>query len=392
MCSMMKQGGKSVIRGWLAAALCVVLAACAGPQQVVRTEPAVLQHIGWSAVVDDVDLLAVSENMQNFLDRYVMPYDSLQMRLYLLGLAVNDSAVLDFHYNPMQTLTASEAFEKRTGNCIAFAAMFVAMARASGLEAWFQEVAMRPEWSSHEDTLLVAKHINIVVEGPHRSYVIDVSGAKIRPDSQRRTLSDEEALALYYNNLGAEALLRDDLPTAFAYLEKAIEVAPRVPDSWSNLGVVYARKGQFTDAELAYRTALQIDRNEYAALGNLYDLYMEQKKESEALEMEKKVEQHRRRNPYYLLMLGEEALALGELDEAMDLLRRAIRIKENEHLLHFAMARVLHVAGRPDEAQASLEQARELAPVNSLVDYQRPLDELVKIAAQNRFGRTSASQ
>ena len=58
------------------------------------------------------------------------------------------------------TLTASEAFHTRRGNCLTFSNMFVAMARYAGLNAWYREVEIDPEWNSREDTLLVSLHVN----------------------------------------------------------------------------------------------------------------------------------------------------------------------------------------------------------------------------------------
>jgi tetratricopeptide (TPR) repeat protein len=366
------------IRIVLVGVLALLLSGCVFQPIKLPTPPPLL-HSGTDILIPDVDVLEVSPAMQRFLDRYVMKYKNRQSRLYLLTLAVNNSAVLNFDYDMERTLTAAEAFDLRAGNCIAFANMYIALARRAGLDAWFQEVSMRPEWSSHNDTLLVAKHINIVVEGPHRGYVIDVTGTKIRLDARRRVIPDHEGNALYFNNLGAEALLENDLATAYAYLVKAIETAPKMPDAWINLGVVYNRNGQFEDAELAYKTALQNDSMENAAMANLYDLYVEQGDLVAASELESKVERYRRHNPYYLLLLSEEAVEQGYYDESFRLLSRAIEEKENEHLFHFAMARTQFLSGETQAAQESMNRARELAPREERENYNRPMHELVEL-------------
>ncbi len=366
--------------------MALVLSSCT-MQRLDPPAPPPLLHAGPPVQVADVDVLEVSPAMERFLERYVMKYENRQTRLYLLGLAVNDPAILDFEYTQTQTLTAAEAFERRAGNCIAFANMYVALARHAGLDAWFQEVAMRPDWSSQDDTLLVAKHINIVVEGPHRGYVIDVTGANIRLDSRRRIIPDHESRALYYNNLGAEALLSGDLPLAHAHLVKAVEIAPDLPDAWTNLGVVYKRNGQVEDAELAYRLAMRIDPREHAALGNLYDLYIENENLAAAAELEAEVERYRRHNPYYLLLLSEEAVLEGRYEEALRLLHRAIEEKDSEHLFHFALARALFLSGDGAGALASLDRARELAPPEDPDQYDRPLAELVEASLRESSER-----
>ena len=80
------------------------------------------------------------------------------------GLRRADPILLDFDYEPSLTLTAADTFNHRTGNCLSFTAMFIAMAREAGLKAWFQEVKLPPEWSSVNDTFLVSMHVNAVVQ------------------------------------------------------------------------------------------------------------------------------------------------------------------------------------------------------------------------------------
>ena len=158
---------------WLVlAGIAVMLLGCATSQHFV--EPPVLQHHGPVVEVDDVDVLAVSPEMEAFLERYVLTYKDSDMRLNLLVKAITESGVLGFQYQDDRTLTAVEAFESRSGNCIGFANLLIAMARQAGLEAGYQEVSLKPEWSADGDTLLVAKHINVVVKSTNRTFVVFV--------------------------------------------------------------------------------------------------------------------------------------------------------------------------------------------------------------------------
>lgn len=357
-----------LITALLAACSAAPLRSAAPPQLISHHEP---------AAVADVDVLALTPPMREFLERYVLPYDSARVRLSLLMLAVTDKGVLGFHYNPTQTFTAAEAFRRRSGNCVAFANLFVALARAAGLDARYQEVFLEPEWSSREETLLVSKHINVAVEAGSFAYMVDVSSEKISMDSRRRPVSDAQAKAMYFNNLGAEALVRNELSKAYAHFLRAVQTASSVPDTWSNLGVLLARNGQLQDAEQVYLEALRINKNELAAMGNLHDLYAQQGRQREAALLEYRVERYRRENPYYLLQLAEEAMLEGQPATAGRLLRRAISLKKDEHLLYYAKARADYLQGELGEAEQSLARARELAPPDVRVAYQRPLAELV---------------
>ena len=355
----------------------LLLSACASIQHE-RLIPPPLQSDSPAVQVNDVDVLAVSPAMDEFLERYILIYSNKQTRLELLTSAVTSTGMLGFQYDDAYTLSASETFEMRVGNCIGFSNMMVALARRAGLDAYYQEVFRRPEWSDFEDdTVLLVKHINVVVETKRATWVVDVSGIRIHPTSRRRIIDDAYAKALYLNNIAVKSLLVNDLPTAHAYMIKAVEASTKATDPWVNLGVIYGRNDQLDDAILAFNQALQIDSNEHSAMSNLYEVYVEQENFESAMELESKVERYRRSNPYYLLKLSDEALEQEHFEESISLLQNAIRRKRDDHKLHFALAKTQYLSGELADAENSMVRVRELAPEDMMVFYDRPLDELV---------------
>lgn len=358
----------------------LMLGACA-PLQPGSVTPPPLKNAGPAVQIDDVDVLEVTPAMEEFLDRYVLKYENAQSRLELLTMAVTRSGVLGFEYDETRTMTASEAFSSRRGNCVAFANLMVALARRADLKASYQEVFLSPEWSDFEDdTVLLYKHVNVVVETPHSAWLVDVSGVKIRQSDRRRLVEDSYAKALYLNNIAVEALLENDLQRAFAYVNKAIETNRNVIDPWVNLGVIYGRNEQLDDAAFALKQALRIDAGDQSAMSNLYEVYVEQGDLQAAADLEARVERYRRKNPYYLLRLSDEALAQEQYAESISLLQKAIKKKEDDHKLYFALAKTQYLSGELSEAQNSLLRAKELAPEDMIAYYERPIDELVSEA------------
>ncbi len=339
--------------------------------------PPPLLHEEAQVYINDVDVLEVSPEMDAFLEKYILPYNNSQTRLHLLSTAINSSGVLGFDYDPGQTYTAAEAFEKRSGNCIAFANMMVALARRAGLRASYQEIIRNPTWTSVNDTVLLVKHVNVVIESNKYTYVMDASDLEISQRAQRRVVSDHYAKALYLNNLGAEALFSNDLPLAYAYQSTAIQTDPQVTDSWVNMSVVLARNDQMQDAVTVLNKALEIDSDEYSAMNNLYEVYVEQGNLAAAGELKARVDRYRKNNPYFLLQLSYEALESNQYEQSVDLLNRAIRKKDNDHLLHYALAKSLYLSGEEAAALDSMRRARELAPQDKLAYYERPLSELI---------------
>ena len=343
--------------------------------QTDRITPPPLLNAGPAVQVEDIDVLAVSPEMDRFLERYILKYEDSRTRLELLIRSVMIDGNLGFEYDESRTMTAAETFKARSGNCVAFSNMIIALARRAGLEAEFQEVFIRPVWSDHlDDTVLLIKHVNVIVKSRRFSWAVDVSGVEIDPTDRRRIVDDSYAKALYLNNIAVGALLENDLPTAYAYMRNAIDSNSEVVDSWVNLGVIYGRNNQLDDAALAFQQALRIEPGDYSALSNLYEVYLEQQKFALATELQPKVERYRRNNPYYLLRLSDEALELEQYQESIKLLQKAITKKEDDHKLYFALAKTQYLSGEMTAAEKSLLRARELAPD---AYYERPLAELV---------------
>lgn len=354
----------------------VLLSGCATQRSVSEPLPP-LTNQPEAVVIPAKDVLQLTPEMEVFLERYVLPYQNLQTRLDMLTIAITSGAILDFQYNETQTLTASQAFAARSGNCIGFANMMVALARRAGLGARFQEVRRMSEWSSRADTLLLVKHINVVVSGPNFSYVVDVSGLSFDNGEPRRLVTDSYAKALFHNNIGAEALLRDELGSAWSNLAAAARLRSGATDPWINLGVLYKRNGQPQAAEIAYRSALKINSRDYSAMNNLYELYLTEENLPAAAKLSGKVDRYRRKNPYYLMKLSELALLEGDYLYAVELMQKAIRKKDDDALLHFAMVKAQFLSGDLMAAENSLMLARDMAPESEAAFYDRPLSVLV---------------
>jgi Flp pilus assembly protein TadD len=338
----------------------LLLGACANT--TVRTSRLPPLHDQPSFHVADLDVHAVSPEMEAFLHRYVSTANRLESRVWNLVWATTDRGVLPFKYTPNLTQTSVETFSSKAGNCLAFSNMLVAMARSQGLQAWYQEVEIPPNWSSTNNTVLVNMHINVLVRGGNDEWVVDISGDNVNSPRKIRRISDKDALAQHYNNLGAEALIDEDLARAYGYYAKAIETAPNLPFVWSNLGVVYSRNGQNEDARQAYLKALNIDPGHAVAASNLFLIYERQGDVDAARKLQARVDRHRRKNPYYLYQLSSQAAEQGQYEESTAMLQKAIKINETEYRFHYELARLQALGGDLEAAQLSLDRATELSP------------------------------
>jgi len=344
----------------------VIISACA--VQTQRTATILPLENQPHLEIENVDFLGVSASMKRFIRNYAPEDMPSGKRAWNLAYATLNPMLLNFDYDSSLTLTAADTFDRRAGNCLGFSSMFIAMAREAGLRAWFQEVKVPPDWTNVNDTLLVSMHVNAVVEDARSEYVVDVTGAKRTEWVRTRKLSDAEAEAQYYNNHGADALVTNDLARAFAYLVKAIRIAPDTSYIWSNLGVVYSRNGQLEDAKHAYSAALEINPAETVALNNLHRIYVEEGDLVRAEKVASRVERHRRKNPYYLHHLAARAAEEQRYEAAIKLLNRAIKMNSTVYQFHYALARSLFLSGDNQAAQRSLDRAIQLAPPDGKLD------------------------
>lgn len=327
--------------------------------------------------IEIADLEAVSEEMQDFLAGYLPRTMNMGKKAWTLAYLGADPHVLEFKYDPSLTLPPAETFRRRTGNCLSFSLMLVAMAKHVGVPARFEEAILEPEYRSVNDTFVNSRHITVLLGHGQHSYLVDVSGEVFRDNARTQQIRDRAAAAQYYNNLGVEALLENDLPLAWAHFRQALSTDPGQAFLWSNLGVVYNRNGQVNDAEWAYETALSVNRRESIAVNNLYVIYQQQGRQDEAARLEDRVQRHRMRNPYYLALLATEALQSQQYDDAIQLLRRSIRINDAEYRFHGALAQAQYLAGEYEEALSSLDTARALAPPAVAAEFETlPLNAL----------------
>ena len=265
------------------------------------------------------------------------------------------------------TRTASRTFHDRQGNCLSFTMLFVALARAAGLTVSYQTVEVPPSWS-YDGQVVIATHVNAAVRmGGGEETIVDFNVRPYQGTGRSRRVSDAYALALFYTNLGAEALLKTDYAASLALLREAANVDADIAGLWVNLGVLYARHGRFEHAEAAYLRALRADDETPSALANLALVYeaLGEHRLAERLVYER-VQDYRERNPYYHYTAAASAFERGQLADALASLRKAVRLKHDEHEFYALRGQVQTALGRSKDATKSFERARRYSEQEAL--------------------------
>lgn len=306
---------------------------------------------------------ALDDEMRAFVAAKIGAANEPRTKLQRLLAGMQESGLFELDYAMAETTTARTTFHERRGNCLSFTILFVALAREAGLDVRYRLVNMPPLWSSETDFVVLRRHVNTIARTAfHEDYVVDFNAIELGGRYDTREIGDDEVLALFYNNLGAEALIRGEHPASFQYFREAVLAAPTMAGSWTNLGALYSRRGMHERAEAAYLHALSLEPNERSALSNLAGLYSVMGEDELAAEYRERVRNYQLRNPYFHFAQAQEAVSRQEFAAAARALRNALRLKRDEPRFYLLQGQINLALGREEEAVASFHRGREYAP------------------------------
>lgn len=372
-------------RHWLSIALLMLITGCSNLPRTTLPPPqlAPLQLSEQSVTSEDVDflaptpdLLAMNEEMEAFVERYTGSVRSQHERLIQLHRAIKGAGVLNMQYDPHAERTAMEAFDDGTVNCLSYAHLMVAMAREAGLNAKYQWVDVRPNWSRLGERVAVRLHVNVVIKTRgNEQYMADIDPLQPRDITGTHVISDEDAAALYHSNIAMAALAEERLDSAWAHAVKALQLSPRMPHLWVNLGAVYRIAGQHEAAERNYFHALQLDPRDRSAMNNLMVLYELQDRDAERDHWQQKIAAYQASNPYFHAWKGDLAGESGEWGAAMEHYQRAVSLDPEDSVLLYSLGMIHFQLEEFDEASRLIALAIEHATLRSEINnYQIQLD------------------
>ncbi|WP_289152757.1 tetratricopeptide repeat protein [Porticoccus sp. W117] len=318
-------------------------------------------------VLPEEDILAVSDDMHDFLDNYVERHGNKAHRLRTLMNALHSNGLLNLEYTSNKTLTASDTFQQKAGNCLAFTNLFVALAREVGLKAIYQQVDVPPSWRRGGDFVVLNQHINVLVKNPHDpDYMVDFNLPDYSGNYDTEPVSDKTAFAQYYSNRAVEHLESGEYREAFTYLKKALLTDSRQAAIWINLGALYSRQGHYDYAEAAYLYALKADSRDRTAHNNLSKLYLSQGRIELSKAHAGKARYYRDANPYYYFWLARQAYTDQKYKQSLEHLSKAITKKDDEHLFYYLKGLNHYQLGDKQQAKRDFAKAEERSQLEYL--------------------------
>ena len=319
--------------------------------------------------LDRAEVFALTPAMQRFAETQLRRGGarSADPRRALLD-ALYSQRDLKLVYDAAFTRSAAEAFDARAGNCLSLVIMTAAFARHLDLPISFRQVIVDENYTRSAGMMLANGHVNLVLARlPPRALYFPPSvdddllvdflpGADLR--GQRSLALDERTIvAMYYNNLAAEALAAGRPALAYARARAAMLEDPRFAAAANTLAVVYLRDHHVAEAEAALRHALAIDVDNTAALSNLRLVLQRQGRMPEADAIAARLAALQPVAPFHHFDLGLKAMERGAWEEARAHFARELRRQPYQHEVHFWAAQASWRLGDPRRAAEHLELA-----------------------------------
>jgi Tfp pilus assembly protein PilF len=297
------------------------------------------------------------------LQRVLSPAGSEKLRTeQIVSFIFSD---LDLEYVLTPTKDANETYVTRSGNCLSFVNLFVGIARHQRLNPFYVEVEDYQRWNYSEGVVISRGHIvaGINVDGELSTFDF----LPYRPKGYRDfdPIDDLTAMSHFYNNLGAEALLDQDIEAAKENLQIAYALAPDFEKAINNLSVVYLRSGETQEALDLLERGLELHPASVPLLSNQARALQELGQLDRATEIFDQIEAVNQSNPYFYIYRGELALSQGDTQTALTYMRRALRTDSEVPEVHLGLVKVFLAVGDMQRARHHLQRALRLDATNA---------------------------
>ncbi|WP_285164324.1 tetratricopeptide repeat protein [Shewanella goraebulensis] len=270
------------------------------------------------------------------------------------------------HYTRMASVTAQE----RAGNCMSLVVLSTAIADVLDVPVKYQDIDVEPIWDRRGGFYLVNGHVNMKLLHRDQANTFSMRGSEILVDflpersvrAYRVKQINKQTLAgMYFNNVAAEALVKNQYDLAYALAKRAIELDPYYVNSINTLAVIYRHKGMDELAEKAYRHVLQLESKNITTLYNLAIILGEQDRLEEWQQVHKVLELARINNPFYYFDMAQQAYFEKQYQEALVWYKRAVDRADYRHEFYFGLSRAYWATGDERRAKKNMEKALDLS-------------------------------
>ena len=362
-------GGRAVASG-LAVAAALLAAGCASAPRYAFSPRDLRAQLAARLSVEEIGDLVVPYEVDAPLvaraKKYTEGIASDHARADRLARAMIDSTQFGLRWERVTTTVARETVANGYGNCLSLTSVYIGLARAIGLTAYYVDASDRINSLERDQQLLVRTgHIIATVRTERGWSMVDFTG-ELSHYRTFRVIDDREALAHFYNNRGYEMIATAQAagePVRWELALRDFRLAARIqPDfarAHNNLGVAYARLGRDEEARQAYLAAIAADPEFAEPRQNLGNLALRAGDPEQAIRWYRAALETQADNPYLHYHYGLAQYQAGDVDGAIRAFQRAIALKHDYREPRNLLAQAYRHQGRFEEAERVLRAIRQ---------------------------------
>ena len=289
-----------------------------------------LFHDEWfaapSAPIDPDAAMALSDGMRSYLASRIGSQSRFSDRRQQLVNALYSKGELQLEYDAAVTRTAAQAFESRSGNCLALVMMTGAFAKALGMVVHYQVVLGEDAWDRAGDFYLSVGHVNLTLADrpsvagvgiyTNNEMTVDFMPPHAGTISRTRLIQEDTLIAMYLNNRAVESLARGQMDDAYAWARAAIVKDPELLPAYLTLGVIYRNRQHAELADAALRRVIERQPGNTAALSNRVLVLRDLGRIAEADTLAQQLQQLDPHPPFSYFLQGRQALREGRVEAA----------------------------------------------------------------------------
>jgi Tfp pilus assembly protein PilF len=365
--------------------VCLLLQACA---TTVSHPPSATDlfhdelYLPPSVAINAADALVMTEPMVEYARTklgHMLGHVNIKDRRLALVDVMYKKGELRLDYDATKTLTASQAFESKKGNCLSLVLLTAAMAKQIGLPIHYQSVVGATDWNKSDNFFMSIGHVNLVLEELPSEFEMATWSADplvvdfLPPDKasvlMTRAIDESTVLAMFLNNRAVETLIQGNVNDAYWWVKAAILQDPSFINSYITLGVIYRTIHHSEYAEAVLEKIAIYDPDNTTILTNRVLVLRDLGRDAEANELAQRLVKLDKHPPWGYYMEAQAEYQAGHYDNARHLFEKEIARDPQHHEFEYGLALVYDKLHDPAHAMNHLERALELSLAKSNRDF-----------------------
>lgn len=355
----------------------ILLSGCASQAQRIEQSASLWKDAHFSSQetrpLDASEIFNIGPALESKIRAANLQHASIQERADFLLNLIYTSSNRPFLYEGYHTTPANETWDRNHGDCLSLSILTYAIGKRLHLPIAIQEIPLPVQFDRRGKTEYLNAHVNTIILNPQLAIANDVAKndrgymlIDFDPGqfTQRRgtLLTEQEVVARFYSNLGAEAMFNNKPSVAYHYFKAALDMSPTHTPSHLNLATLYQTQGLNNEAITALKRGLQLNAKDAVMLRELQRAYVNAGMHADAHGLDQAIQLIQESDPYFWIGAGLQALQTKQYERAIQSLEKAQKLSTGFEEVHQYLAEAYWRVGNIDLAK---QQMKILGDINS---------------------------